>query len=201
MLLTMPTHAALKGTQQQVWGVFSVNIPWFGKMGLGTYRRGKSESLLPVTLINYLTMPIRYANMDFLVHYTPLGFQLTSLILSYDIACQWSRNLSKRNRQFDQELQFSKALLAVIIFVIPKFHIYAHGPSCQTKFSLNYIRYSGRSNGEDPERWWSHINPASMQTKEMGPGARINTLDDHALRWNWQKIIGFSVSIHPFYIK
>jgi hypothetical protein len=48
-----------------------------------------------------------------------------------------------------------------------------------------------RTDGEDPERWWAHINPVSMSTKEMGPGARLDTLDDHAAAWNWQKITKF----------
>jgi len=37
-----------------------------------------------------------------------------------------------------------------------------------------------RTNGEDPECWWAHINPVSMSIKEMGPGAWLDTLDDHA---------------------
>jgi len=47
------------------------------------------------------------------------------------------------------------------------------------------------TDSEDPECWWAHINPASMSTKEMGPGARLDTLDDHTGAWNWQKIVGF----------
>ena len=48
-----------------------------------------------------------------------------------------------------------------------------------------------RTDGEDPEHWWAHINPVSMSTKEMGPGARLDTLDDHAAAWNWWKITRF----------
>jgi hypothetical protein len=132
--------------------------------------------------------------MDFIVHSALHGDQSTSLILSYDIACQWSRHFAQRNQQFNH-LRLSDTLLENTTFVIPKFHIYAHGPACQTNFSLNYVQYSGRSDGEDPERWWSHINPISMQTREMGPGARIDLLDDHAIGWNWRKIIGFGMPV------
>ena len=52
-----------------------------------------------------------------------------------------------------------------------------------------------RTDGEDPERWWAHINPVSMSTKEMGPGARLDTLDDHAGAWNWRKITGFGTCL------
>jgi hypothetical protein len=43
-------------------------------------------------------------------------------------------------------------------------------------------------NGEDPERWWAHINPIRMSSQEMGPGSRTDTIDDHARAWNWRKI-------------
>ena len=35
---------------------------------------------------------LRYANMDFCVLATLIGVVFTSLIISYDIVCQWSRN-------------------------------------------------------------------------------------------------------------
>jgi hypothetical protein len=37
-----------------------------------------------------------YANMDFIVFYTLLGTIMTPLVVSYDIACQWSQNLRSR---------------------------------------------------------------------------------------------------------
>jgi hypothetical protein len=78
-------------------------------------------------------------------------------------------------------------------FVIPKFHIYGHDSSCQFRFSLNFLKYSARKNGEEPERWWAHINPLSVNTREMGPGARHVTIDDHAAAWNWHKITSFGM--------
>jgi len=88
-------------------------------------------------------------------------------------------------------MQLPEAILESITYVIPKFHIYGHGTGCQTQFSLNYNPNSARTNGEEPERWWAHINPVSMSTREMGPGARHDTLDDHAAAWNWGKITNF----------
>jgi hypothetical protein len=129
--------------------------------------------------------------MDFIVLFTLIGVAWMQLVISYDIACQWSRNLAKRVPQFPDWMQIPPAVVDLVRFVIPKFHIYGHGNSCQTKFSLNYLKWSARTNGEEPERWWAHINPVSMQTKEMGPHARQDTLDDHAAAWNWRKITGF----------
>lgn len=128
--------------------------------------------------------------MDFIVFFA-LTTILSYIVFSYDIACQWSRNLFKRLRQLPKAMQISAEQLANARFVIPKFHIYSHGLACQTLYSLNFLPKSAKTNGEEPERWWAHINPVSMSTKEMGPGSRQDTIDDHAMAWNWQKIVGF----------
>jgi hypothetical protein len=129
--------------------------------------------------------------MDFLVFFTLIGVFLMQLVLSYDIACQWSRNLRTRMRQLPQWMRLPNFIWNSITFVIPKFHIYGHGKKCQSRFSLNFLKWSARTNGEEPERWWSHINPAGMSTREMTSGARHDVLDDHAAAWNWQKIVRF----------
>jgi hypothetical protein len=131
--------------------------------------------------------------MDFIVLSTLIGTVFSLLVLSYDIMCQWSRNLSTRMLQFPPHMQLPNETIKLIKKVIPKLHIYGHGKSCQIKYSLNFLPYSARTNGEDPERWWAHINPVSMSTKEMGPGARQDTIDDHAAAWNWRKITGFGM--------
>lgn len=129
--------------------------------------------------------------MDFIIFYGLIGISLLQLIFSYDIACQWHRNLSTRNKQFPPSMQLSKSLLAAAVFLIPKFHIYAHGPSCQSTFSFNTNKHVGRTDAEEPERWWSHINPVSMQTREMTPGARQDTIEDHTQSYNYRKITNF----------
>jgi Kyakuja-Dileera-Zisupton transposase len=129
--------------------------------------------------------------MDFIVFHSLIGFKNELLVFSYDIACQWSRKLSERLVQLPDEMKLSDKQLRLLRFAIPKFHISAHGPDCQSNFSFNFQPYMARTDGEDPERWWAHINPVSMSTKEMGPGARFDTLDDHAGAWNWRKVTGF----------
>ena len=132
--------------------------------------------------------------MDFILLFSLIGTVFWQhLLFSYDIVCQWFRNLKKRMAQFPDYMQIPMAQLNNIAFVIPKFHIYGHGLAGQTKFSLNFLRWMAEMNGEDPERWWAHINPISPSTKEMGPGSRCDTIDDHAAAWNWQKITGLGI--------
>jgi hypothetical protein len=55
---------------------------------------------------------------------------------------------------------------------------------------LQLSKNVGRMDGEAPERGWLNINPVALSTKEMGPGSRRDTLDDHFGDWNWKKSIG-----------
>lgn len=135
-----------------------------------------------------------YVNMDFIVFFSLVGSYMLSLFFLYDLICQWSRNLLKRMTQFPSYMQVAVDQICKAKFVLPKFHIYNHGVSCQLHYSLNYLLYSAQMNGEDPECWWSHINSVSMSTWEMGPGLRTDTINDHALAWNWQKITNFGES-------
>lgn len=129
--------------------------------------------------------------MDFIVFFGLIGTALLYLVFSYDIVCQWSRNLRKRIPQYPECMRISAGQLERAKYVLPKFHIFNHGPDCQIKYSLNFLKWSARTNGEDPERWWAHINPVSMSTREMSAGSRHDTIDDHARAWNWRKIVKF----------
>ncbi|KAF7976045.1 hypothetical protein HWV62_7952 [Athelia sp. TMB] len=141
--------------------------------------------------IGSLQIGERYPNIDFIVFCTLVRCIVELLWFSYDIVCQWWRNLSKRVQTLPERMQLNPDILRSAKKVLPKFHEYNHGYSCQTQYSLNIIRYAGRTNGEDPERWWRYSNPTSMSTKEMGEGSREDTLDDFARSYNWRKITGF----------
>jgi hypothetical protein len=134
--------------------------------------------------------------MDFIVFFSLIGSYMLSLVFSYDIVCQWSRNLLKRLKQYPSFMHISPERIRNAKLVLPKFHINNHGLSCQLQYSLNYLKYSGRMNGEDPERWWSHINPISMSTREMGSGSRTDTVDDHARAWNWRKLTNLGMCLN-----
>lgn len=131
----------------------------------------------------------RYTNMDFLFFSTLHGRGVNTLNISYDIACQWHKNLWERMSAMPSELHLNHSAKFVRFFV-PKFHLPAHVLKCQTMFSFNFSKNVGRTDGEAPERGWSNINPVASSTKEMGPGSRRDTLDDHFGDWNWKKVIG-----------
>ncbi|KZP16524.1 hypothetical protein FIBSPDRAFT_957932 [Athelia psychrophila] len=107
----------------------------------------------------------------------------------------WSKNLSKRVKQLPSSMQPDPEILLQAKHVHPKMHLHNHGQPCQLNYNLNYIRYSGQSNCEDPERFWAWENPASMSTCEMTDGAHYETISDHAAAWNWRKIVTFDTRL------
>ncbi|KAJ3722201.1 hypothetical protein C8R42DRAFT_720583 [Lentinula raphanica] len=132
----------------------------------------------------------RYANMDyafasFLRHHD----SALTKVVSYDIACQWHKNVVRRVKSLPSLIACDLGLQN-LKFAIPKLHIHGHQLACQLKFSLNWLRGAGRTDGEGVERPWAHLGPIASSTRDMGPGSRHGTMNDHFGHWNWVKLIG-----------
>ncbi|KAH7918799.1 hypothetical protein BV22DRAFT_1199825 [Leucogyrophana mollusca] len=165
--------------------------------GIGTVDCARHNMKLP-NGVGDLQKGERYINMDYLFFSAVRGSAIQVFNVSYDIACQWHKHLWSRMGMLPSEshIDVSKK---IINFFVPKFHLPAHIPECQTRFSFNFIKGVGRTDGEAPERGWSNINPVSSSTKEMGPGSRRDTLDDHFGDWNWKKVAGLGRSLFRKY--
>jgi hypothetical protein len=67
----------------------------FYQMGPEIFRKANGENALNPTTT--MTNPsVSYANMDFIFLSSIAGASVKSIIISYDIACQWSRNFVTR---------------------------------------------------------------------------------------------------------
>ncbi|KAG1839355.1 hypothetical protein F4604DRAFT_1885305 [Suillus subluteus] len=77
---------------------------------------------------------------------------------------------------------------SLIQFFVLKFHIQAHIKKCWMNFSFNWSRHCD----------WSNINRVASSMKEMGPGMRRDTLDDHFGDWNWKKVTVHQVGERAF---
>lgn len=128
--------------------------------------------------------------MDYIILSVLQSTQVRDIVISYDIACQWSKNFASRIPRYPPCLQFDLKDVNLRV-VVPKFHLPAHGPQCQTRFSLNFLPKVGRTYGEGVESEWAHINGMATSTHEMGPVLRHETLNDHWSAWNWKKTLGF----------
>ncbi|KAF8588544.1 hypothetical protein K439DRAFT_1645511 [Ramaria rubella] len=132
----------------------------------------------------------RYCNMDYVFLSALKGEEtVNNIILSYDIACQWYKNLKARTAAMPPELRLDFES-KWIRYIVPKYHLPGHAFPCQSPFSFNFCEGAGRMDGEGVERDWSQINPVVCSTKEMTPGHRTDTLNNHWGAWNWSKVTG-----------
>jgi len=90
-----------------------------------------------------------------------------NLVVSYDIVCQWHKNLWHRMKVLPHSWHVDRGKTKVT-FLVPKFHLPAHIEFCNNTFSFNFNRGVGRTDGEGPERGWDHINPMAASTKDQG---------------------------------
>ncbi len=112
------------------------------------------------------------------------GHHQNAISISYDIWCQFSKNLNNRTRCYFPEYT---PLLKCIRGSVPKMHINGHNKDCQINHSFVYEPYSGMTCGEGIESAWSEQNHAAASTKEQNPGHQHDTLDDFNGYWNWTK--------------
>ena len=125
--------------------------------------------------------------MDFIFLSSLVGCALKMITVSYDIACQWSRNFRDRMNQLPLSLRLLPELN--INFAVPKYHLTVHSKKCWAPFSLNYRRWVGRTDGEGVERNWASLNGIARCTSMMGAGGRWDTLDDFFNHHNWRKTV------------
>jgi hypothetical protein len=140
--------------------------------------------------------------MDYMFFMSLAGSPIKRLYVSYDIACQWHKNISERMKIFDfDDVQFKDGE-KYVVFLIPKFHLPAHIELCNIMYSFNLAPCVGRTDGEAPERGWADANRLANSTSISGPGARRDKLDTHFQDWNWKKIVGlgkcFVIVIHIY---
>ncbi|KAJ7780810.1 hypothetical protein DFH07DRAFT_950031 [Mycena maculata] len=131
----------------------------------------------------------RYANMDYIVMSALAGFTLMLLTISYDIACQWQKNMKERNAKMPESVRLP---LESFTFqcALPVWHAASHEEDCKDANSLSFKPGVGKSDGEGVERVWSVMNPAAYHTKDAGRGQRADTLEDKIDSHNYLKNIG-----------
>ncbi|KAJ7049006.1 hypothetical protein C8F01DRAFT_1266153 [Mycena amicta] len=133
----------------------------------------------------------RYANMDYICLSTLEDVAVKSVLVSYDIACQWRIFLPVRAERIRAAGGLATELQRFEMqFALPVWHAAAHEPSCQAEYSLSYTEGVGKTDGEGIERTWAVLNPVGWATKEMGPGAQHDAIEDKVDHLNFEKNIG-----------
>ncbi|KAJ7702503.1 hypothetical protein B0H16DRAFT_1483197 [Mycena metata] len=157
--------------------------------GIGAVDCARHNMKRPLS-VGDLQLGERYLNMDYMFIRSIAGSPLVQFFVSYNIACQWHIHIWDRLRHYQDETITIDGVGKFVTFLVPKFHLPAHIEECNLKFSFNLTRFVSQTDGEAPERGWANANPLARSTKEMGPGSRRDTLDDHFNDANHKKIIG-----------
>ena len=116
------------------------------------------------------------------------------LLVTYDIGCQWGINLHRRLSTYLPPLNLNLKSLPSFRVAIPKFHLVGHGASCQVPYNLALMDGVGLTHGEGVETVWSHSTSLATWSRENGPAARHQILDDHWGSWNWRKVMNLRTS-------
>ncbi|KAJ7483686.1 hypothetical protein B0H11DRAFT_1914569 [Mycena galericulata] len=112
------------------------------------------------------------------------------LILSYDLACQYCKNLWTRMSGLPQDMHLNIDK-ARVWFKIPNFHVAGHERGCHSPYSFHYMWGAGRTHGETVEQNWEFTNGAAASTKMMGVGSRHSTLEDLFGFHNWRRLVAW----------
>jgi hypothetical protein len=124
--------------------------------------------------------------MDYIVMACLVGFALMMLTISYDIACQWKKNMRQRNDKLPEAIRLDVDNVEIQCG-LPVWHASSHETECSNENSLSFRVGVGKSDGEGVERTWADLNPAAFHTKEMGVGNRADTLEDKIDSHNFLK--------------
>ncbi|KAI0712611.1 hypothetical protein C8Q76DRAFT_622017, partial [Earliella scabrosa] len=127
-----------------------------------------------------------YRHMDYATNWV-LAFLngLTTILLLYDIMCQYFVHLRAR---FEQSPHLHLPPGLTILRGIGQFHVHGHLPRCFARYSANFIRYAGIQDGEILETLWARLNEIAGSTRGMSSAHRREVIDDHMNDSNWMKL-------------
>ena len=96
---------------------------------------------------------------------------ISHMLVSYDIGCQWVKNLQSQISHYSISALLNLSSLCYWRVVVLKFHLSGHGEGCQIIYNLNYTRGAGHMDGECIESGWSQSGSMAVWTRENSPNA------------------------------
>lgn len=93
------------------------------------------------------------------------GEHIDSVLVCYDVACQYSVHFPKRCNDSPILRGILLLFTATVYWAIGKFHLGAHKEDCYPKYSLNHKEGSGRKDGEDAERDWADLQAVMFASR------------------------------------
>ncbi|RDX46393.1 hypothetical protein OH76DRAFT_1356133 [Lentinus brumalis] len=174
----------------------------FGAMGYGRYG-GRVSGVVGLSCARHmLALPNAVVDLNAGEAYAYVDYvQLSGLqrymklrmhVAGYDINCQYRIHFASRMQSIRERFDFLPSIRLThfppTLIAIGKFHLAAHIPRCRYKFSYNFLPGVGMTDGEALERIWGEVDGLAVRTKEMTPGHRHDTQNDHYNDMNIRRI-------------
>lgn len=164
----------------------------------GRFGQGRKVRVFFAFQLIILMIFFRYINADYALWMMLRQLQqslegakaIKRLVLTYDIACQFSKNIKAR---FSEEPFVNTPgigdMVDMLVHLVPKLHLEGHKSDCKYCYSLNYTRSCCRVDGEAIERAWAENKAIGSSSKEMNHGHRHEVLTALFNDWNWSKML------------
>ncbi|KAF6764374.1 hypothetical protein DFP72DRAFT_986402 [Ephemerocybe angulata] len=159
--------------------------------GIGALACSRHGAFVPTTIVDFQKGE-RQMNIDYALSkglsYGPT-LEAPSILVLYDIACQFLINAPKR-MDSGEHLELTSEDLKKVVWGIGTWHVHGHKEECLPRFSPSFIPGAGMTSGEILESLWSVLNEVGLTTSVMTLPHRAEVLDANMLDNNWKKMLG-----------
>ncbi|KAJ7795078.1 hypothetical protein B0H14DRAFT_3496404 [Mycena olivaceomarginata] len=114
--------------------------------------------------------------------------QMLCVVVSYDIACQYSIKFWERQLKMPEWMRL-RMPPKNLLWKVPNFHLPPHKDKCHGPYSFHFMWGARMTHGEGVEQNWAFSNGAAASTRLMGPGARQATLEDVFGFHNYDRVL------------
>ncbi|KAJ7872115.1 hypothetical protein B0H13DRAFT_2349622 [Mycena leptocephala] len=143
-----------------LWSANNKRAKGLHASGIGSVSCSRHEMFRPLGTGD-LQKGERYSNMDYLFFSSLIGITVITIVASYDIACQWSRNFLTRAKAMPDAMKLPNWIKMLF-------------KECHGPYSFNYTKGVGRTDGEGVERNWSWLNSCGPVNLSDGPGSHVD---------------------------
>ncbi|QRV87046.1 hypothetical protein RhiJN_15064 [Ceratobasidium sp. AG-Ba] len=151
--------------------------------GIGACTCARHSLFLPAGTVDFQKGE-SFANVDYAIASASTAMLVHGILLlavTYDIFCHWFPGFSRRVKELPPSISFDVEKTEMN-GGLARWHAAGHEESCRVRYSLNYMPFVGRIDGEGCEHAWAPVNETAGSTSEKSPGGRgdsINfTVDD-----------------------
>ncbi|KAI1783483.1 hypothetical protein LXA43DRAFT_903485, partial [Ganoderma leucocontextum] len=176
-----------KSTCHEHRAVLTATMEWakLEATGIGAAACSRHGFFAPHACVDF-QLGERQRNMDYILNWILAWLNgLTSILVLYDIMCQYFTRLRDR---FAKSPHLTMPSGIKFLRGIGQFHVHGHIAQCYARFSSSFIAGTGMQDGEILETLWNQTNAIADSTRGMSSAHRREVINDHMNDSNWKKL-------------